>query len=303
MGYIMTSSLTQTVLKYQKTGDGLDTIVNRISILAYEYPKRFRGMSRESCSDFYCSFHPKIIPMVDRFEYQEKPFEMYLYASMKWHLKGFIRRQKKKETVERVFMQPTFWDESLSVRESSEPILPQCLTNHARRVLEVDSNGRIVEPSIRKRVMCLLLKGGDGLSATKLEAVARLIECDLEWVHESLGTLRESRNQHYRRRRLLEIRRNTHYLKINCLQEQWDLAEYPEERQRITEEIDLERAILSKLNFLISRTRLTPTHQAISEITGIPKGTIDSGLYTIRRELQETSQAEDPPVRRPANAS
>ncbi len=50
-------SITESVLRYQKTGSGYEEIVKRISMIIYNYPKRLHILTEEDQSDFYLSFY------------------------------------------------------------------------------------------------------------------------------------------------------------------------------------------------------------------------------------------------------
>ena len=68
-------SLTQKVLQYQKTHEGLRDLVGELAPRVYQFPRRKMGWDEDACGDFYVFIHPRLIRLLDRFRDQGKPFE------------------------------------------------------------------------------------------------------------------------------------------------------------------------------------------------------------------------------------
>src|SRR5271157_4435193 len=90
-------SLTEKVLLYQKTREGLHDIVSALAPKVYQFPRRKMGWDEDACGEFFVFVHPRLIRLLDRFNDQGKPFESYLSAVLNWQLRNFARDRKRGE--------------------------------------------------------------------------------------------------------------------------------------------------------------------------------------------------------------
>ena len=90
-------SLTEKVLLYQKTREGLHDIVSALAPRVYQFPRRKMGWDEDACGEFFVFVQPRLIRLLDRFNDQGKPFESYLSAVLNWQLRNFARDRKRGE--------------------------------------------------------------------------------------------------------------------------------------------------------------------------------------------------------------
>ncbi len=130
-------SLTEKVLLYQKTREGLHDIVNALAPRVYQFPKRKMGWDEDACGEFYVFVHPRLIRLLDRFRDQGKPFESYLSAVLNWQLRNFARDRKRGERSWNVSLRLDAGDpEAQETREKlgSRPVAESvCLRRTSRR--------------------------------------------------------------------------------------------------------------------------------------------------------------------------
>lgn len=100
-------SLTEKVLQYQKSREGLRTLMDEIAPRVYQFPRRTMGWDEDACGDFYVFIHPRIVRLLDRFRDQGKPFESYLWAVLGWQLRNFARERRRSERAWQVSLRMT----------------------------------------------------------------------------------------------------------------------------------------------------------------------------------------------------
>ena len=68
------SALNTRVLDYQRTGAGLEELIDRLSPRIYYYPRHRPGLDEDDCGDFYVYFYPRLIRTLKHFREQGKVF-------------------------------------------------------------------------------------------------------------------------------------------------------------------------------------------------------------------------------------
>lgn len=294
----MGASLTEEVLEYQRSRIGLHTLLDRIAVIVYRYPRGRFGWNEDDCSDFFCFFYPKLIRLVDRFQYQGKPFEVYLLTTLKWQLRTFAGQQTIRDLRVRVLTQQNFWAPDGQLEIHSETSLrgqpaerekELDIPSDVRRVLKINRRNYIEDPSSRRRVLFLALKSAFRMTEPLLERLAMLTGYNLEWLCSLIEELKRRVRAQRERAVHLSERRNSCFFRIYCLQEQLRLAAEASVRSELTMQMLIEKDRLTAILNDLSHIPLSPTHRDIAEVLGIPKGTVDSGLYYLKESLRELS--------------
>ncbi len=84
-----------------------------------------------------------------------------------------------------------------------------------------------------------------------------------------------------------QIRRNRLYVTVYGIHHQLSECSDEENRSRLYRELQLLQQRLARVRCQLSRVPHAPTNLEISEVTGIPKGTVDSSLYYAKRKLRQ----------------
>jgi len=291
-------TLTEDVLEYQSSRHGLEPLIERLALFVYRYPRMHLGWNEDDCGEFFCEFYPKLRRLVERFEYHGKPFEVYLIVTLKWQLRTYAGRKAAENLQLRVLAQENFWtcdrssetqhEEALSALDIDDPAeleIPPCICS----LLKIDHRKRITDPSTKKRFLILALMSAVRLTESLIARIAYLTGYDPDWIHGLIEELR-SRVQ-TRRSRLLHLaqKRNGCFFRVYCLQEQLRLVAEDHLRRELCRQIAHEELRLTNTLEEISRLPLAPTHRDVAEVLGVPKGTVDSGLYYLKESLTALS--------------
>ena len=291
-------NLTEKVLQYQKTREGLRDIVNEIGPRIYQFPRRTMGWDEDACGEFYVFIHPRLIRLLDRFRNQGKPFESYLWAVLGWQLRNFARGRSRDERR---------WKVSLRMEAGSAESLSERLEDSRRgeegpeaEALKASSSvARCVQsPADRRNFLFLTLKYSRLVDAENAAALARIAGITEGKLVGLVGALRDARSARESRREMFRCRRNKAFAAIQLLEHELLAEVEPEKRGLLEKSLGRMRLRMSTAMQRMSRVGAAPTNLEIAKAVGVPKGTVDSGLYWLKRKL---ASVYDPPDLRSAS--
>ncbi len=277
-------SLTKKVLHYQKTGEGLPGIVGEIALRVYQFPRRTMGWDEDACGDFYVYVHPRMLRLLERFRDQGRPFESYLWAVLNWQLRNFARERRQKEQAWKVSLRmemgesagvhPAVATACADVPGSSDPLRPSA------ELLRL-----IRTPADRRNFLFLLLKCSRALDPATADPFAALAGVSRERLLDVATTLKELRAHRERRREAFRCRRNKAFASV-LLMETELRGEVEQPRvAALQEALRRARMRMRSAALRMGRVGMSPTNREIAMVLGIPKGTVDSGLYWLKKKL------------------
>jgi len=284
-------TLTEQILAYQESGIGYERLSASVATLVYNYPRRCYGFSEDDRGEFLLFFYPRIPSLIKRFHPMGKPFEVYLKTTLRWQLKTYAVRKRRANHRDRVFGRRELWTEMLG-----DPVrLPSGVNRAcdgwrtllaAQRDSSVEQNGRLRDRSLRKRLLLAAMKSSIELAPGDVEDLARLTGASLAEIRHHCEALRLLASPREARYQLLSARRNKTFVRMQCLQE--EVQETPD-----GERLDILRFKYKKLERRFERARMeatavlrTPTHREIARTLGVPKGSVDSGIFYLRCALE-----------------
>ena len=291
-------NLTEKVLQYQKTREGLGDIVNEIGPRIYQFPRRTMGWDEDACGEFYVFIHPRLIRLLDRFHNQGKPFESYLWAVLGWQLRNFARERNRDERRWRVSlrMEPGSAEDLSESFEGS-----RCLeAGPGEEALNASSAVArcVLSAADRRNFLFLILKCSRLIDAENAPALARIAGITAESVLSLVAALRDARSARESRHEFFRCRRNKAFAAIRFLEHELLAEVDPMKRASLEKSLGRMRLRMSTAMQRMSRVGLAPTNLEISRALRVPKGTVDSGLYWLKRKL---ASVYDPPDSRSAS--
>ncbi|WP_455383279.1 hypothetical protein [Salinispira pacifica] len=283
-------TLTDEVLAYQRNGQGYCRLISEISLLVYNYPRRSFGFTEDDRGEFLLFFYPRIGALINRFRPIGRPFEVYLRSTLRWQLKSYAARRSREQRRLRFFARHDLWVDLLGdpSRDRGEPAVslwdPILNAHHNPRT---DETGRVVDRSLRRRLLLLGMKSSSTLTPTEMEELVRLTgsnRCEMAHQCEALRLRMSAREARYE---VLSARRNRAYVRMQCLQE--EVMETP-----AGERLDRLQGRYRKLAQRFDRAHheaaaviRTATHRELAETLGVPKGSIDSGIFYLRSAIEK----------------
>ncbi|MCA1755269.1 MAG: hypothetical protein LC641_11345 [Spirochaeta sp.] len=299
------SQLSELVLEYQRTGNKRDELKEQVSIIVYNYPQGRRFFEEDDAGDFLLYFQPRIDRILRRFHDQGSGFEAYLGTNLRYQLHSYMQRKQRAKLRYYAGNLNLIWegigkDFLLSEAEPQygeqpEDFNSQAAEERSRQVFGMlhaaDTEDRVNDPHSR-RLLLLGMKAADYLEPHHLEKLAVLTGYRFEYLFQCWSELRERTFCRRRRLALLQHRRNRAYLQLRCLEIQMAASNDEKTRARVVRQTGVQRERLRAVVALIDRVPRTPTNRDLSAVLGIPKGSIDSGLYALRKVLCEIESSQ-----------
>jgi RNA polymerase sigma factor (sigma-70 family) len=274
-------SLTEKVLQYQRTRQGLGDLVDELAPRVYQFPRRKMGWDEDACGDFYLFVHPRLIRLLDRFRDQGKPFESYLCAVLNWQLRNFARDRRRGQMS---------WNVSLRlenpVQLGSQPgeEEPGDQSPSPLRVSHEIASA-VTSDADRRNFLFLVLKCSRTLDLENAQALAPLVGVPGPKILSLAETLQGMRASREKRLETFRSRRNKAFALIRVLETEL-LTERDHERVLVLQaRLARARKRMRGAMQRMARVGLSPTNREIGAVLGVPKGTVDSGLYWLKRKL------------------
>lgn len=276
---VVRGSLRDRVLEYQRTGEGREELVREISEKAYRFPRHSMGWDEDACGDFLLFVYPRLAGLLDRFRDLGSPFEPYLASVLAWNLKSFARRKAEERAYRGADLRIAAAAEAEEAPEPEEPrgFLLDCGT--VRQVLERQPE------NARRQFLFLLLKNIRSLDPAELRVLAGAAGMGTEALSTVLSRLEDCLIRREARLSMLRARRNGAFSRARLLEAR--LASEPDGDRREELRIRLEAARRRMRNAMdrMARAGTAPSNREIAAALGVPKGTVDSGLYWVKRRL------------------
>ncbi len=305
----MQQSLTKAILALEGSEEGIEEVVGRVALLVYRYPRHALGWDEDDCGDFLVYFYPRLRNMVRNFRYRGRPFEALLTTALRWQTKSYGKKKSLAARKARLIEEASYRSSDTELQESppgwtvadnpseagletGEPFVSygaprggpsELLSEEGRRLLRFDAAGKLARESDRRRVLYLLMKAAFDVSPGVVESVSLLTGSDPRWLYASLRRLRERSDSRLTRLHRMRERRNAHFSRIVCIEAQLSIPEDRLTVERLGMRLARERALLAKVISDIATVPRQPINRDIAEVLGVPKGSVGSGLFYLKK--------------------
>ena len=275
--------LKPAVLRYQRTGAGRRELLDRIGAYVYRFPLWQGGpMDDDDCGEFYLYCRPRIQDLIDRFQDQGRPFEAYLKSVLTWQLRSYYRAKGRREAAWRLAATAPFWDPDAAEITSGTPGVrahrAPAAAPAARAVAAAAGN-----PAVRRRVLFAVLKNCARMHDTHVPAWAGL--CGRADLQALIGRARQASRDSQRRWSRLRERSNHAFAKARMIEGQLLDEADTDRRRNLQQRLQRARRTATNAQAELRAVRLGPSNRQIAQLLGIPKGTVDTGLFWLKHRF------------------
>ncbi|MBL8965410.1 MAG: hypothetical protein JNG85_00295 [Spirochaetaceae bacterium] len=297
----MDEKLQDLVLAFRASGKGREAVLERIAALLYGEPHRFGFDDRDEAAEALERYRERIAGLAERFVDRGTPFEGYLASSLRFLAKSLRRERRKCRERELVCERAESW--ACEEREALRPLgaagFEGCDDDPAKLLPQGLTVARL--NALRSRLVYLYVKCAWEAEDGETRRVAAATGVPLEWLAAATAQARRSLEAERLRYERLSLRRDRSWSRLRLLEgrqaEACDLAE----RRRVGEAIAKEKLRLESTRRAIKDFHPLVPNSVVARILGIPKGTVDSGLYYLKKSLPGLEAARLPkkaPLRR-----
>ena len=277
----MDDSLTQLVLDCQAGKVPVKRVEDEILLVVFDHLKGFRRNHEDEVSGFLLDFYPKIGGLIRRFRARGLPFRHYLFRTVRWQWTSWRSQNEVAVTCERLPSDPLVWDlpEETSAQEGCELRESRCEPDAVRR----------------KRLLLLTLKAGPFLQETDVSRLAELTGTDEVWLNGALKEMKASAQPRVDRDKRLTERRSDLFWQRLVAEDRAFREPEPARRVLWDERARQVRGRLDRLSEEKKSLQVAPSHFDLARMLGLPKGTVDSGIYHLKKELSTLYTGEHEP--------
>lgn len=258
----------------------------REKVLEYTYAVASKDKNVEA-GDFIMELLPKVEQIINEFNPDLSSFKNYLNRHVKWLSLQCTKKYLKEKDKNDAFMyhhNANFKDNI--VMQESKP--KYHISKEMQKFLNLNS-GVIQSESMRKRVTILALKNSRLLTDPIIDNLSSILGVEKKWLEGKKDQLNEKCQERIKNRDYLEIRCNRLFIDITKDQDKLNKELDINKKQEILIKLEEKKTRLHKLQETLSKRSYGPKNDEIAKVLNIPKGTVDSSLFYIKKKLSSLS--------------
>ncbi len=282
------TTLTIKLLDYKNDLCSFDEVLSLTRQFVYDFPKKISKRYHEYSGSFLIFMDTRIPSLINRFEYRNLPFEAYLNTTLRLQFLTFLK-QVNKTYAQQAMISQREYATAINVAEVHEHDPTRLITNESTiqlvNYLISGKNKKSKSSTHKHRLWWFLLKYrpeypdldylyiGKMLNLTKFDVIHDLRTTEKETLRLSKkkALYQERANVCFHKAKTFEF---TIKYKILC------------EQERI-QAIHLMKVYKSRYTRLVKKARESYhiSNKTLSTLIGVPKGTLDSGIFYLKKDF------------------
>jgi hypothetical protein len=296
--------LNDLVIAYRSTGEGRECIMEKVATLIYDKHRLYGFDDEDDAADAFFRFRERLGRLLDRYQDRGLPFDAYLAANLRFLARTARRERRRSCERESVCERAAFADYELRDTEPNpvelpvpEPKLPDDWPRRRPSKRRPRAKGGTTAPCVSKaaayssRLVFLAIKCAWEIDELKISQVAISAGVDREWLGAAVEQARRSMESERSRLEQLSQRRNAAWTRLRLLETRLAEETEPYRHSRIEASMRREELRYSNAQEELANLRPIVPNSLVARILGIPKGTVDSGLYYLRKHYGPDSEA------------
>jgi len=298
------TTLNALVLAYRASGEGRDLIMEKVAALVYDAHDKYGFDDEDDAANALLKFRGRIVRLIDRFEDRGHSFDAYLATSLRY-LARTARRERRRASeremvceraafpeIERIDADFTATESFEALRSTREIQLPEC-GKAVRRATKRRPRARgglmprcsAEAAAYSNRLVFLAVKCAWEIDDEGVSRAAGAAGVSREWLAAAVEQGRRSlASERSRIERLVE-RRNASWTRLRLLEVR--MADEADRYRKAKFSLAIDRELLrfARVKEELGTLRTIVPNSIVARILGIPKGTVDSGLYYLRKRF------------------
>lgn len=281
--------LNDLIIAYRASGEGRDLIMERVAALVYGKYRKYGFDDEDDAADALLRYRGRIVKFVDRFEDRGLPFDACLAANLRF-LARSVRRDRRRDNERESVCERAVFSEQEGDEAEPELQLPpraECDRAPAKRRPRA-RGGRIPRcpaeaAAYSSRLVFLAIKCAWEIEDEGIARVAASAGVGSDWLAAAVEQARRSLQSEHARVERLTQRRNASWTRIRLLEGRIAGEMDPYRRAQTAAAKEREEARYARVKEELGMLRTIVPNSVVARILGIPKGTVDSGLYYLRK--------------------
>jgi DNA-directed RNA polymerase specialized sigma24 family protein len=248
----------------------------------------------EEIEDFLGWVYPRLAQAIDRYQDLGFNFETYLHSIVRYSTKEY-----RKTDVSKKYTEQHYWNCAAANESQYDPRLLHVLQNPEEIHIRKESQGEkmsaaqvfCLDKSFNQRqALILLLKNYQFLTDELIEKASKVLDLDSAKIHGLVSRIRILREENDKRCFALKERIYSQYYRLLVYECRLRALCNDSQRSAVLKKlIAQQRVRLKNLREAYQTARKTATNQQIADVLGIPKGTVDSSLYSLKRRAKQNN--------------
>ncbi|MDR2793059.1 MAG: hypothetical protein LBB61_05265 [Treponema sp.] len=241
-------------------------------------PHRFYLMKWEKnrCIDYLCWLYPKLSAAIDAYKDTGSSFEAYLASLLFWSAHDYFCSEIQHSMTEQVCWETRTEDIRTCEEEEEYPLTEEMQPFKNKTGKKVNTN----------EIMILLLKSYSFVSEDFLERVAPVVGIKVDKLRSMIDKLKKERELHDEGIRKLKMGIHSQYYRCIVFEKRLQLLDENSLNYEKTKGfLERGRKRLANMKKRLAGLRLDASNRQVAEILCIPKGTVDSALYSIKKKF------------------
>jgi hypothetical protein len=307
-GTMAETTLQELVLSYRASGKGMELIMERVAALVYSAHVKFGFDDEDDAANALMKYRGRIARLVDRFEDRGVPFDAFLASSLRYLAKTVRRDRKQARDRESVCERAVAvgdeargsFEAGLYSETAGDGYLPPegnprlVPRRRPRARGGIVRCGELEKAAFSSRLVYLALKCAWEIDEEGVARVAASAGVDPGWLSAAVEQARRSLAGERSRVETLVQRRNASWCRQRLLESRLAVEPDPYRRSRISAARERERRHCAKVKEELGCLRTPVPNSVVARILGVPKGTVDSGLYYLRKRYGPDKAAGPP---------
>jgi hypothetical protein len=247
-------------------------------------------LNGEDYADFIAGSYQRISGAIDRYVPREGvSFGAFLGTTVKFMFRQYVRQKKICETRERIY-----WRSAAVVNaccngyDSGENSLPELFNETC--VLPAENKVKL-KP---QQILVLLLKSYNFADMELLEKLAPRLNYSAAELFGMIEKIRSERREKDAKLQALNLRcQRTYFRYAACETQLYATEKSDPEYSRLREKLKQRRLRLFRLRNVIKSRRVPATNKQVAGLLKIPKGTVDSILFSLKRRYAVKQKNKD----------
>jgi hypothetical protein len=299
------SKIHELVRSYRAGRMPRERIVERVAGLLYGAPRRFGFDDEDAAAEALERHGRRIAALADRFEDRGLDFDVYLRSNLRY-LARTMRRERRRCREREYVCEAAVLEVDAEDRtdRASRPLRRIPRARRAAGEIARDDLARnasylitgkrrmLAAPEVAalsSRIVFLALKCAWDIDDEMADRVAAASGVDPAWLGAALVQARRSLESERCRYERMLAWRNGSWCRLRMLESRLRSEIDDDQRQRIKAGIERERVRLERARSEIAAFKPVVPNSVVSRILGVPKGTVDSGLYYLKRRSASAS--------------
>ncbi len=275
------NTLTEIILGFQAGNVTKAKAILETTLEVYKFLKRYNPNKDEENQDFVASVFEIIPKLVVRFTFNGKPFQHYLYNILKWRFIDYRRNIYDQERIDRL-LAFLYTDSSVNY-ESPETQLENQYSDAS--LWNYMATKAKISPAWKKRLLSALLLCADSASISSIEEFCRQVKVNPSEMDKYLIELRDMQKDTDKKYEEAINKYSRSLIELWKIEVDICSAPTNDDRQALYQAYQKQKNTVAAKLHALQTIRRGITHEQVSEVIGVPKGTIDSGMHYLKRNL------------------